>query len=90
MKLLGAAKLSEPPFCNSPCCSIASGLCLVTNKKTLIPNKIQIMNKFLDGATKSHWVGLSEILSWCGFHDKHGLRNSSKVFLLFQGCYRSI
>ena len=53
---MGATKLSEPSFCNSPFCSIASGLCLVTNRKTLIPNKIKIMVKFLDGAAESHWV----------------------------------
>ena len=60
LKLTGAIKLSEPSFCNFPCCSIASDLCLVTNKKTLILNNIQIMVKFLDGATESNWVGLSE------------------------------
>ena len=57
--ILGGSKLIEQTF-NSPCCSIASGLCLVTNRKTLILNKIKIMVKFLDGATESHWVGLSE------------------------------
>ena len=36
----GNTKLSEPSFCNFLCCSIASGLCLVTNRKTLIQNKI--------------------------------------------------
>ena len=40
LKLLGATKLSELSFCNSPCCSIASGLCSVTNRNTLILNKI--------------------------------------------------
>ena len=40
LKLMGATKLSEPSFYNSPCCSSASGLCLVTNRKILIPNKI--------------------------------------------------
>ena len=40
LKLLGATKLSEPSFCNPPCCSIVSGLCLVTDRKTLILNKI--------------------------------------------------
>ena len=29
-----------------------------------------------------------KLLSWCGFHEEHGLRNSSKVFPLFQDCYK--
>ena len=33
LKLLGATKLSESSFCNFPCNSIVSGLCLVTNRK---------------------------------------------------------
>ena len=47
------------------------------------------MIKFLDGATESHWVGLSENLMY-GFHEEHDLRNSSKVFPIFQDCYKSI
>ena len=27
------------------------------------------------------------ILSWYGFHEEHGLRNSSNVFPLFQDCH---
>ena len=38
------------------------------------------MVKFLDGATESHWVDYQKLLSWYGFHEEHGLRNSSKVF----------
>ena len=52
------------------------------------------MGKFLDGATESHWVGFpldyQRLLSWYGFHEENGLRNSSKVFPLFQDCYKSI
>ena len=41
------------------------------------------MVKFLDGATESHWVGLSEtyILAW--------LEKLFKRFPLFQDCYKS-
>ena len=31
-----------------------------------------------------------KLLSWYGFDDEHGLRNSSKVFPLFQDCYKCI
>ena len=31
-----------------------------------------------------------KLLSWYGFHEEHGLRNSSTVFPLFQDCYKSI
>ena len=28
-----------------------------------------------------------KLLSWYGFHEERGLKNSSKVFPLFQDCY---
>ena len=29
-----------------------------------------------------------KLSSWYGFHEEHGLRNSSKVFPLFQDCFK--
>ena len=49
------------------------------------------MVKFLDGATEAHTLnGLDDqkLLSWYGFHEEHGLKNSSNVFPLFQDCYQ--
>ena len=31
-----------------------------------------------------------KLLSWYGFHEEHGLKNSSNVFPLFQDRYNSI
>ena len=69
-------ELLKLSFCNSPCCSTASSSCLVTNRKTLILNKIT----GLDG---------QNLLSWYGFHEEHGLKNSSNVLSLFQDCYKT-
>ena len=48
------------------------------------------MVKFLDGATELTGLDYQKLSSWYGFHEEHGLRNSSKVFTLFQDCYESI
>ena len=49
------------------------------------------MVKFLDDTTESHtWLDNQKLLSWYGFYEDHGLRNSSKVFPPFQDCYKSI
>ena len=46
------------------------------------------MVKFLDGATKSHWIGLSETFILVWLHEEHGLRNSSKIFSLFKTAFK--
>ena len=38
------------------------------------------MVKFLDGATEPHY---KKLVFWCGFHEEHGLRNSSNVLFHF-------